>query len=320
MLTVLREEHILEVRFAADDVDETVRGRCRDDGADRSAHAHPDRVPVELDIAHARQLAEQRGRDRRAERQLHMVEGQPPDGLDAVHLDQPALTDDRHPIARPIHLVDDVRRQEDGPPVGTRLADKLEERLLDERVEAHRRLVEDEQVRPVLERHDKPDLLLVALAVFLELAAWVQIQALDEAVDVGPVHPAPQVAEVGDRLGARQAVVQVELTGQIPDAPVDGDRVDGRLDAEDHRPAGGWPDQVQQDPHRRRLAGAVGAKEAEDLAFGDVEVQFRDAPMGAIGLGQSLDLDDGGHRVLTARWAASAAGRRRRAGRPRLGP
>ena len=78
---------------------------------------------------------------------------------------------------------------------------------LDERVEAHRRFVEDEQVRPVLERHDKPDLLLVALAVLLELAAGVQVQALDEAVDVGPVHPAPQVAEVGDRLGAGQAVV-----------------------------------------------------------------------------------------------------------------
>ncbi len=71
-------------------------------------------------------------------------------------------------------------RQEDGPALGPRLADELEERLLDERVEAGRRLVEDEQVGPVLERDDEPDLLLVALRVLLEPAARVEVEALDE--------------------------------------------------------------------------------------------------------------------------------------------
>ena len=49
-------------------------------------------------------------------------------------------------------------------PSVARLADELEEGLLDERVEARRRLVEDQQVGPVLERDDQADLLLVALA------------------------------------------------------------------------------------------------------------------------------------------------------------
>ena len=44
-------------------------------------------------------------------------------------------------------------------------------RLLDERVEARGRLVEDEQLGPVLERDDQADLLLVALRVLPEAAA-----------------------------------------------------------------------------------------------------------------------------------------------------
>ena len=125
------------------------------------------------------------GADRRAEGQLDVVEGELADRLDAVDLDEPALADDRDPVAGAVDLVDDVRRQEDRPTVVARLADEREERLLDERVEARGRLVEDEQVRPVLERDDQPDLLLVALRVLLEPPARVEVEALDELGDVG---------------------------------------------------------------------------------------------------------------------------------------
>ena len=111
------------------------------------------------------------------------------------------------------------------------------------------------------------------------------------------VDAAAQVGEVLDRLGAGQAVVQVELAGQVADAPVDRDRVDGRLDAEDLGPPRGRPDEVEQDAHRRRLPRPVGPEEPEDLALLDVEVQLDDAPMGAVGLRQPFGLDDRGHRV-----------------------
>ncbi len=207
------------------------------------------------------------------EGQLDMVEGELADGLDAVHLDQPALADDRDPVAGPVDLVDDVRRQEDRPSVVARLADEPEERLLDERVEARRRLVEDEQVRPVLERDDQADLLLVALRVLLEPPARVEVERLDQLGDVGLVHAAAQVAEVGDGLRAGQPVVQVELAGQIADPAMDRDRIGGRLDAEDLGAPGCRPDEVEQDAHRRRLAGAVRPEEPEDLALGDLEVE-----------------------------------------------
>jgi len=76
---------------------------------------------------------------------------------------------------------------------------------------------------------------------------------------------------------------------------VDGDRVDRRLDAEDLGPPRRRPDQVEQDAHRCRLAGAIRAKEAEDLALGDLEIELDDAAVLAVALGQSFGADDGSH-------------------------
>ena len=113
----------------------------------------------------------------------------------------------------------DVARQEDRPALGLGLADDLVERLLDERVEARRRLVEDEQVGPVLERDDQADLLLVALRVLLELAASGRCRGARSSSAAGrPVDAAAQVGEVLDRLAAGQLVVQRELARQVADA------------------------------------------------------------------------------------------------------
>ena len=196
MVAVLGEEDVLEVRLATDDVDDAVLGGGRDHGTDRAVDPHLDDVAVGLDVADARQTLEHGGRDRRRERQLDVVEGELADGLDPVDLDEAALADDGDPVAGAVDLVDDVRRQEDGPAVVAGLADEPEERLLDERVEARGRLVEDEQVRPVLERDDQPDLLLVALRVLLEPPARVEVERLDQLRDIRLVDAAAQVAEV----------------------------------------------------------------------------------------------------------------------------
>ena len=114
------------------------------------------------------------------EPQLDLVVGEIAQRLDPVDPDQPALADDRDPVAGLLDLGQDVAREEDRAALGLRLADDLVERLLDERVEARRRLVEDQQVGPVLERDDQADLLLVALRVLAELAARVDVEARDQ--------------------------------------------------------------------------------------------------------------------------------------------
>ena len=147
----------------------------------------------------------------------------------------------------------------------------------------------------MLERDHKADLLLVALRVLLVAASRIEVEPLDELGHVARVDPATQVREVGDRVGAGEAVVEIELTGQVSDATVDRHGVLGGLDPEYLGTTRCRADEVEQDAHRRGLACAVGAQEAEDLARFDVEVDLGDPAVDAVGLGELLGVDDRSH-------------------------
>ena len=146
-----------------------------------------------------------------------------------------------------------------------------------------------------------PIFCLLPFEYSLNLRDRVDVEARDQLGLVGRVDAAAQVREVLDRLAAGELVVEDELARQVAEAAMDRDRVDGRLDAEDRRPAARRPDVVEERPDRRRLAGAVRAEEAEGLAFVDLEVDVDDAAMRAVGLGQLLGLDDRGHAVTSFR-------------------
>ena len=135
---------------------------------------------VTAHVGDAGEPCERVGRHVAGEAQLHLVVGEVAQRFGAVDLDEPAVADDRDAVAGPLDLGQDVARQEDRPALGLRLADERVERLLDQRVQARGGLVEDQQLRPVLERDHEPDLLLVALRVLLELARGVDVEALDQ--------------------------------------------------------------------------------------------------------------------------------------------
>ncbi len=88
---------------------------------------------------------------------------------------------------------------------------------------------------------------------------------------------------------------------------MDGDRVDGRLDAEDAGTPARRPDEVEQGADRRRLARAIGPEEAEDLALVDLEIDVDDPALRAVVLGEPLGLDDGGHGAPP--WECGPTGR-----------
>ena len=83
--------------------------------------------------------------------------------LDTLDEHEPPVADDRRPDRDALHLGERVRGEKHRAPLGGGLPEEVEHLLLHERVETRRRLVEDEQLRPVGERLDQADLLPVAL-------------------------------------------------------------------------------------------------------------------------------------------------------------
>src|SRR5260221_803779 len=118
------------------------------------------------DIADSRQLAEGRFRYGASKAQLHLVMREVAQTVDGSDLDQAALANDRDAVAGALDLAQDVARKEDGPAFRLRLPHQRVERLLDERIESGRPLVEPEQFPSMLEGGDQPHLRPLALRQF----------------------------------------------------------------------------------------------------------------------------------------------------------
>src|SRR5262249_14218544 len=229
------------------------------------------------------------------EAQLHLVDGKVAEGVDPVDLDETSFPDDGHAVARLLGFGEDMAREEDRALLGHGLSHDLEEGPLHPRVESRGRLVEDQEFGSMLQGREEADLLLVSFRVLAEPAGGVEIEALDKGALVGPIDATVQVREVLERLPAGEAVVQGELAGQVADPPMYRHGVASRVEAEQPRPPARPAEEVEQETDRRPLAGAVRPQESEDFALLDRQVDLDDPPMGAVGLGELLGLDDGCH-------------------------
>ena len=186
--------------------------------------------------------------------------------------------DDDHALAERLDVGHVVARQHHGRLVPLPvLGDERADALLHRDVEAERRLVEEQHGRPVEERADDLDLHPLAQRelpnrLAHEVADLEQLDqlvprleellardAVDRAVELERVErrqvPLELVAVAHDQRDAAQEVA-LALRGHV---------------AEHARLAGGDVEQPREHLQRRRLAGAVRAEEADDLAGRDVE-------------------------------------------------
>ena len=216
-----------------------------------------------------------------------------------VDRDHAALVDDDDALAGLGDFRKDVGAEDDGVVAGE-AADEVAglDDLL--RVEAGRRLVEDQHFRVVDERLRQADPLPVALR---ELAAV----AVGHVVDVGALHHrrdalAPllrrHALDAGDEvevLAHRHVRVERRRFRQVAGAALGFDRVREDVEPGHRRLAFGRRHVAGQDPHRGGLAGAVRPEEAEDLAPLDTKTDVVHGRDPAVAFGDVLDLD---HRSL----------------------
>ena len=212
--------------------------------------------------------------------------------------DHPSAVEDRHPVGEPVGLVEVLRGQEHGGAVVDQTPHDLPHRATAARIEAGRRLIEEDDLRradqghrqietathPTRVRHDDP------------VGGIGQLEPLEQLVGAFARGDAGEVVQVGHQrqvLSAGQQLIdRRELTGhadrgadRVGLAP---DVVSGDTDRAVIR-----IEQRGEDPHHRRLARPVGPQQGEHAAPLDGKLEPVEDDVVAEGL---ADIDGGDGR------------------------
>ena len=177
--------------------------------------------------------------------------------------------------------------------------------LLHERIEPRDRLIQNQQLGIVHERLYEPELLAIPGRQLTDRPPEVSLEPLGERESSLAADAAADLGQVVEDLSARQLRVERELTRQKADPTADLETVGAAVEAENRSSPRSRPDQVEQEAHRRRLAGAVRPEESENLAGLDLEIEIEETPARAVILRKPAGENRGGagsrhHRSLWA--------------------
>ena len=191
--------------------------------------------------------------------------------------DDPAAVDDPDVVGQLVGLLEVLGGEEDGRAFFVQLPHLLPDRLAADRVEAGGRLVEEEDARFVDQRRGEVEAALHPARVGADPAVGGVAQADPVEQAVGALAPAGgrqplQGRLQADQLAAGHQRVERRFLQGDADRGAHLARFGDDVVAGDAGPAAGRQQQRRQHPHRGRLAGAVGAEEAVDLALVDREV------------------------------------------------
>ena len=213
---------------------------------------------------------------------------------------QPPGMNDREPVAV-LRLVEVMGRHEDGDPRAGQILDEPPETPARHRVHTAGRLVQEDDGWLVQNRAAERQTLAPAAGQIARQGPLTSSQAGhfdDEFAPFGDplVVEAVQPAEEPDVLVDCQQFIQGEPLGHVADAALHLLGIAAHVDAADDRGAGGRLEQAAEHADGRRLAGAVGAEEAEDFSLLHIEADVIDGHEPAEASRQIAN-DDGAHDI-----------------------
>ena len=261
--------------------------------ADQLAHRAVARLDDQVLLVGLDLVAAEQRRDDRARPGL--VGGQQLDrrvlGAQLAHRpldDDPALVDDRRAVADLLDLVQQVRGEEDRGAAGAELAHQLAHVLHALRVEAAGGLVEDHELGRVDERVGDAEALLHAVRVVADLGVGALAQAddVEHLVDARLVDSAVEAAHEAQVLARAHVAVEGRHLDEAADVAQGLLLVARHLMVEHLGVAAGRVDEADDHADGRRLAGPVGAEEAEDVAAAHGEAEVVDGERVAEALGE----------------------------------
>jgi hypothetical protein len=213
----------------------------------------------------------------------------------------PAVND-HDPVADELDLREEVGVQEHRHAAAAQLLEEAPDRAAPGRVERARGLVEKEHSRSPDERLRDAEALLHSLGHVLDVAP-AGIGEADQLEQLGALgltacRSRESLVEL-HQLVRRAPPGEAEQLGEIAHRAA---RFPGaRLRAADDGRAAARANETAADLHEGRLAGAVRAEEADELAFLDRHVDAREGAHAAVALGECLCGEGDGHRASLER-------------------
>ncbi len=210
--------------------------------------------------------------------------------------DDPAAVQDADPVGQLVGLFEVLRGQEDRDAAGRELADDPPHHPAASRIQARRRLVEEDDPRVPDQGHRQVQAPLHPARIGRDqLSGRVrEVELLEQLGDPLPTVGARQVAKVGHEpqvLLAREQVVHGRELARDADGGPDGIGLAQGVLARDAHVAGVEGDEGGEDVHGGGLARAVGAEHREDRAGRDAQVHAVEDLLLAEGFAQSGRLD-----------------------------
>jgi hypothetical protein len=219
----------------------------------------------------------------------------------AVEGDDAALLEHRDARAQRLGLLEVVRRQQHGMALLVEAGDELPERLAQLDVDARGGLVEDDHGRAVHQRLGDQDAPLHAARELAHVGVALvgEAEVGEQLVDPGVVGVDAEIAALdAQRLAHGKNGSKTSSCGHDADLPARRRVVAVDVVAEDGDASRRRTRQTGEDADQRRLAGAVRAEQAEELALLDVEADVVEgahvAASRGVGLGD-VDERDGRH-------------------------
>ena len=192
--------------------------------------------------------------------------------------------------AEPVGLLEVLRREQDRRAGAGELAHGVPDRCTAARVEAGRRLVEEQDLRAAQQADGQVEASPHTAGVLTggAVGSALEVETAEQLVGMQPGRPSPHVVQAGEHLqvlpAAQQLVHRSELSRDA-DARADPGRVGGDVDPGDAGAAGVEAEQRAEDPDGGRLAGAVRAEHADLRSRQEGERDVREhLPLGAVEL------------------------------------
>ena len=217
----------------------------------------------------------------------------------------PPAVHDRDAVAI-LGLFHEMRRDDHRHALRRERRDPLPEIAPGQRIGAARRFVEKQYLRLVQQRRRHRQSLLVAAGQLSarQTAERAELELLDRPIDAFAPAPAAQAVRAGEEIEVvahGKLSVQRILLGDVADSLPRRSASRADIDARHAQLAARSRQQPAQHAKRRRLAGAVGPEQPENLAAANVEIDVIDGREGAEHADQIMHFD---HRLTVVPRAA----------------